>query len=222
MDAQAQSPDELVDILDADGRPTGQTKRRAEVHRDGDWHRSVHIWVWGIDDDGPFLLLNQRSRAKDVGPGALDPTVGGHLGAGETVQDAFREVEEEIGITLEPKAIVYLWCRQRDSASWFPGIRDRELQEVHIARDDRPLRGYHPNTAELEGLVKLPLAEALALFEHRIEAATGIVLHPGGDISPFRATVDQLLVRGDNPYFVDVAREISRRAAAEFPAPDRR
>jgi hypothetical protein len=33
----------LFDILDSDGRPTGVTKRRGDVHRDGDWHGALHI-----------------------------------------------------------------------------------------------------------------------------------------------------------------------------------
>ncbi len=54
--------DELFDVLDADGRPTGLAKPRGEVHRDGDWHGALHIWVGGIGDDGvPFVLFQRRS-----------------------------------------------------------------------------------------------------------------------------------------------------------------
>lgn len=37
--------EEYFDVLDEFGAQTGRTKLRKEVHRDGDWHASVHIWI---------------------------------------------------------------------------------------------------------------------------------------------------------------------------------
>ena len=48
----AQDPGEPFDVITADGRPTGRVKTRAEIHRDGDWHRAIHVWVAGVDDHG--------------------------------------------------------------------------------------------------------------------------------------------------------------------------
>jgi len=36
---------ELIDILDEQGNPTGQVKPQPDVHRDGDWHKTVHLWI---------------------------------------------------------------------------------------------------------------------------------------------------------------------------------
>jgi hypothetical protein len=36
---------EYLDVLDSKGVHTGERKLRAHVHRDGDWHRTVHVWV---------------------------------------------------------------------------------------------------------------------------------------------------------------------------------
>jgi hypothetical protein len=57
----------------------GATKRRGDVHRDGDWHRSVHVWL--VDGDGR-LLLQQRSVHKDTFPGRWDVSAAGHISAG--------------------------------------------------------------------------------------------------------------------------------------------
>ena len=51
----AQDPGEPFDIITADGRPTGRVKTRAEIHRDGDWHRAIHVWVAGVDDRGSAI-----------------------------------------------------------------------------------------------------------------------------------------------------------------------
>lgn len=168
--AVAQDPDEPFDLLRPDGTPTGQTKARALVHRDGDWHRAVHIWVAGIDQGGPFLLFQRRNARKDTWPGWLDVAVGGHLRAGEGIAETFREIEEEIGICATPDAARWLGTRQCFSEAE-PGIHDRELQEVFLLRDDRPLTDYRPNPSELSALVRFSLP---ALLDFLADAASAI------------------------------------------------
>ena len=128
----AQDFDELFDVVTASGEPTGRVKRRADVHRDGDWHRSIHVWVYGVEANAPFLLMNQRGLEKDTWPGVLDATVGGHLSAGETVEEAYREIEEEIGIVADPKRLRHIGARAR-SAESAEGIIDREIEEVFLS-----------------------------------------------------------------------------------------
>lgn len=166
----AQDPDELFDVVNEDGSPTGIVKRRTEVHRDGDWHRAIHVWVYGKGESGQFLLMNQRGRHKDTWPGMLDVTVGGHLAAGETVEQAFREIEEEVGIVAEPSRMRFIGTRKAYGES------ERELQDVFLYRDDQPLAEYRPNPAELEGLVLFSLAAAQAIFSGSVSAVDATLL----------------------------------------------
>lgn len=172
----AQDPDELFDVVTADGEATGITKRRADVHRDGDWHRAIHIWVYGELDGEPFMLLQQRSLLKDTNPGMLDPTVSGHLGAGERTDQAYREMEEEIGIVADPSRVRHIGTRPRSSEYVTPGVIDRELQDVFLYRDDRPLDEYRPNPAEVDALVRLSVSHAIAFFAGEITEASGTIL----------------------------------------------
>jgi isopentenyldiphosphate isomerase len=171
----AQDPDELFDVVTIHGDPTGVAKRRADVHRDGDWHRAIHIWIVSqIDGDGS-IIFQRRSLTKDTSPGALDPTVGGHLTSGETLEEAFREAEEEIGIAIASEAAVPVGRRIGINENDV-GIRDRELQDVYFVRDDRPLAEYRPNPAELDALIRVPLGEFLDLLAgHRASAPTEII-----------------------------------------------
>jgi isopentenyldiphosphate isomerase len=166
----AQDPDELFDVVNEDGSPTGIVKRRADVHRDGDWHRAIHVWLHGERDGVPFLLLNLRSRDKDTWPLRLDVTVGGHLAAGEDTSHAYREIHEEIGIEADPWRLLFIGRRKAI------GQTERELQDVFLYRDDRPLDAYAPNPAELAGLVELPVASALDLFSERVPTADALLL----------------------------------------------
>jgi isopentenyldiphosphate isomerase len=159
----AQDPGEPFDVITADGRPTGRVKTRVEVHRDGDWHRAIHVWVAGVDDRGAsFLIFQRRSPHKDTWPARYDATVGGHYRAGETLAETLREVEEEIGIIPDLRELRSLGVRVCANEAQ-PGIVDREIQDVFLLRDDRPLETFRPNPAELAALVRFPL-ETLVPF----------------------------------------------------------
>lgn len=45
---------EYFDVLDSEGHKTGRIKLRSAVHRDGDWHRAVNIWIVNGGGGGCF------------------------------------------------------------------------------------------------------------------------------------------------------------------------
>lgn len=162
--------DEPFNVLDSEGQPTGVIKPRGEIHRDGDWHRGLHIWVYGFDDrQRPFVLFQRRSEGKDTWPGALDVAVGGHFRAGETLRETLREAEEEIGLEAGLDELIPLGRRFIDSHG--PGYIDRELNEVFALRCDQPLTGYRLHPDEVAGIVAIKLDEVIALFEGTLNTA---------------------------------------------------
>jgi len=81
-------------------KSTGKVKERGRVHVDGDWHRSVQVWIVQADSqrDEIRVLLQRRSPYKDTHPNLLDVSCAGHANAGDGVLDsAIRELEEELG-----------------------------------------------------------------------------------------------------------------------------
>lgn len=64
--------EESFDVLHEDGSSAGFSKARSLVHRDGDWHRSTHIWV--VSTDGK-VLIQKRSVDKDTFPVSKDRLV---------------------------------------------------------------------------------------------------------------------------------------------------
>jgi isopentenyldiphosphate isomerase len=168
-DAMPQTSDEHLDVLDEAGMPTGEVKPRDRVHADGDWHRAFHLWVVR---EGRLVLLQRRARGKDLEAGKLDVTVGGHLSTGETVLDAVREAEEEIGLALRPGQLTFLGTAR--SVRTYPDALDRELQEVYVVRDERPLQHYALACAEVEVLYEAPVERVLELVrDGRYLAAEG-------------------------------------------------
>jgi isopentenyldiphosphate isomerase len=203
--APAQDPGEPFDVITADGRPTGRVKTRAEIHRDGDWHRAIHVWVTGVNDRGaPFLTFQRRSPHKDTWPARYDATVGGHYRAGETLAETLREVEEEIGIIPDPRALRSLGVRVCANEAQ-PGIVDREIQDVFLLRDDRHLETFRPNPAELAALVRFPLQTLLPFLAGECSEIEGASLAPqAARAEPITARSDDFIPTVDR-YFLRVA-----------------
>lgn len=154
--------DELFDVLDEHGNPTGQAKPRRLVHRDGDWHGALHIWIGGIDERGePFVLFQRRSATKDTWPNALDVAVGGHIRAGETLAETVREAEEEIGLPLRLDDVVCIG--RRFAVGSGPGVQEREVQEIYALRSDMPLGAYRLHPEEVDALVAPTIDDVLQL-----------------------------------------------------------
>lgn len=153
------STEELLDVLTSDGTPTGEAKARAAVHRDGDWHRVFHLW---IVKDGDAVLVQRRAPGKDLAPGKLDVTVGGHLRAGEGWPQGLREVEEELGFEVDPTELAHLGTFRNERT--YPHAVDREFQEVFALSRDAPLDAYPLDPREVDVLYELPLARAIELW----------------------------------------------------------
>ncbi|HET7034534.1 MAG TPA: NUDIX domain-containing protein [Thermomicrobiaceae bacterium] len=177
--------DELFDVLSEAGEPTGRVKRRAEVHRDGDWHRAFHLWVAWPSPAGPVLLFQRRASTKDTAPGMLDVAVGGHFRAGESLSAVVREIEEEIGLTPALAALHPLGTRRAISRT--PRWYDRELQEVYLLLLERQPE-LRPHPVELAGLVQVTVAgiERLHAGAGRVEALRAKV-QADGTLGPWRA-----------------------------------
>ena len=93
------TPDELFDVVDNRDQVVRQAPRR-EVHAQGWRHRAVHVLVFNRAGE---VFLQKRSMSKDMSPGLWDSSCSGHLDAGEDYDAAaWRELQEEIGLLVEP------------------------------------------------------------------------------------------------------------------------
>lgn len=201
----AQDPEEPFDVVRADGTATGIVKPRSEIHRDGDWHRALHVWVAGVDEAGsPFLMFQRRSALKDTWPNRYDATVGGHYRAGETLAEAVREIEEEIGVRPDGLALRPLGVRVCANEAE-AGVIDRELQDVFLLREDRALEAFRPHPVELAALARFPLEALIPFLAGEVDTAQGISIAAGAPRSePTSARIEDFIPTVDR-YFLRVA-----------------
>lgn len=106
---------EFFEIVDAEDQVIG-TALRSECHGNPQLiHRVAHVLVF---DRQGRLLLQKRSKYKDVQPGKWDTSVGGHLDPGETYAAAAkREMFEELGVADLPLTFLYAYPMRNDFES---------------------------------------------------------------------------------------------------------
>ena len=119
---------EYFDILDENGNKTGETKLRKEVHRNGDWHKAVDIFI--INDNNE-ILLQKRSAVKEAYPNMWTTSASGHLSAGDdSINAAIREIKEELGLTVTKEELRYLFT-VKENKVW-NDIIDNEIVDVFL------------------------------------------------------------------------------------------
>ena len=86
---------EMVDVVNELDEVIGSAPRK-NIHDTNHFHRAVHLFIF--NDDGK-LWLEKRAPHCDTFPGYYSSSVAGHVGRGETYdQAARRELKEELGL----------------------------------------------------------------------------------------------------------------------------
>jgi len=126
---------EIFEIVDDQDRVIGTAPRRA-CHGDPTLvHRVAHVLVFNLRGE---LLLQKRSRHKDIQPGKWDTSVGGHLDPGEDYRTAaVREMAEELGIEGIPLTFLYKsQIRNEIESENVATFLACHVGPVHFARDE--------------------------------------------------------------------------------------
>jgi hypothetical protein len=116
--------------------------------------------------------------------------------------ETLREIEEEIGVAPDLKDLRPLGVRVCANEAQ-PGIVDREIQDIFLLRDDRPLEVFRPNPAELAALVRFPLETLLPFLAGESSEIGGDSRAPAATqaesitarIEDFIPTVDRYFLR---------------------------
>lgn len=122
------------------------------MHRDGDWHRTVHVWL--LNPRGE-LLLQHRGPAQESNPNLWDVSSAGHCLSGDCAEEtAVRELEEELGWSAEAGDLLRLgelksvWRQQ--------GLLDCEFSVIFLLRLDEVRPEFNLQKEEVQGVKWVP------------------------------------------------------------------
>lgn len=191
---------ESLDIYDDNVQRIGAKDREA-VHASGDWHKAFHCWIVAEREDQPVVLFQLRGPDKKVFPNKLDITAAGHLVQGESVEDGLRELEEELGVTVDFDRLIPLGLRTE--VVQLGDVINREFDETFLLHDNRALQEYKLQEEEVTGLAEIGIDEGQQLFGGDLDSVTAraIMLNESGTSEEdLRVTVDSVIPRTDRYY----------------------
>ena len=155
---------EILDIVDENGLPTGQTVERTLAHAQGIRHRTAHVWLLRRRNGKVQVLLQKRSENKDSFPGCYDISSAGHIPAGvDFAESALRELREELGVTLEPSALMLCGNRLSRKDDVFHGqpFHDDQYSRVFAAWYDAEEADFALQKEEVSAVRWMDLAECM-------------------------------------------------------------
>ncbi|KAM2079420.1 hypothetical protein ACFX1R_026932 [Malus domestica] len=130
--------EEYFDVLTKTGQKTGISKPRGDVHRDGDYHRAVHVWIFA--ESTQELLIQKRSDCKDLWAGRWDISSAGHISAGDSsLITARRELQEELGIVLPKDAFEMLFVYLEECVTNDGKFINNEFNDVYLVTTVNPI-----------------------------------------------------------------------------------
>lgn len=92
----------------------------------------------------------------------VKPRAAGHLAAGESLRDGPREIAEELGLNVDFEDLIPLG--RRVGINKIGDFIDRQICHVFLYQCNQPLEAYDYQRAEVAGLIKLPIDDAMRLF----------------------------------------------------------
>ena len=159
---------EMLDIVDENGVPTGQSVPRTTAHAEGLRHRTSHVWIVRRKNGRVQVLLQMRCAAKDSYPGCYDISSAGHIPAGaEFVGSALRELREELGVSAAPADLHECGLRRFRFEAEFHGkaFKDNQVSKVFCLWLDREAEDFAVQKSEIDYVKWFDLDEAVAAVE---------------------------------------------------------
>lgn len=154
--------EEIFDIVNEIGQPTGAIATRSQAHAEGLKHRTAHIWVIREKNGRKEVLLQKRALNKDSFPGRYDTSSAGHIQAGdEPLESALRELSEELGIQALPDDLKFIGTFPILYEKEFHGkmFKDNEVAFVYVYEKDVDIAKLTIQKEELDSVEWFDLEE---------------------------------------------------------------
>ena len=165
---------EYIDIIDSKtGNNTGVIKSKLEVHKNGYWHRTIHVWFVNSKNE---IMLQHRSKEMENHPDCWDISVAGHISSGEDATiAALREIKEEIGINLPTNELKMIDKTIHQVVLNNKTYFDNEHSNIYLVRADFDIDKLQMQKSEIQNLRWIAIPE---FKKWVIEKRSNLVPHP--------------------------------------------
>ena len=153
--------EEFLEVYSPEGTKTGQKKSKSEIHRIGLFHSTVHVWIFTEEGN---ILIQKRSKKKELNPGVWDVSVAGHVKFNENIKKAAkRETLEETGININTKDLLKIGVYR--SINIHPTAIDKEFFHTYILKIDKNSINLDFKNNEVDDLKFISIEEMESLIK---------------------------------------------------------
>ena len=153
--------EEFLEVYSPEGTKTGQKKSKSEIHRKGLFHSTVHVWIFTEEGN---ILIQKRSKKKELNPGVWDVSVAGHIKFNENIKKAAkRETLEETGININIEDLLKIGVYR--SINIHPTAIDKEFFHTYILKIDKNSINLDFKNNEVDDLKFISIEEMESLIK---------------------------------------------------------
>ena len=125
--------EEFLEIYSPEGKRTGNKESKSNIHLNGFFHATIHVWIFTKKGN---ILIQKRSKKKELNPGIWDVSVAGHVGFNENIRVAAkRETFEETGININTEDLSEIGVYK--SVNIYPKTIDKEFHHTYVLLLDK-------------------------------------------------------------------------------------
>ena len=142
---------ELMEKFDNKRRPLNKLGERYHDVKD-EYVQGVHVWIMNSKNE---FLIQKRSKFKRLYPNLWSITSGGTDAGETTVETAYREVKEELGIEIRPEELELMmtYKRNHDFVDVYLAKKDIDLNDI-VMQKEEVAEVKWVSSEELENLIK--------------------------------------------------------------------
>lgn len=154
--------DEMIDVLDEYGNPTGEICAKSFAHNNGIWHREIAIFIKNNNNE---FLMQKRASTKKQFPNKWGLT-SGHVASGETFEDAaVREIKEENGIFINKNNLINIKTYKIKINHDNINVKNNIYARYYLFNTNKSINEYTINPTEVSELKYIPFKELKRIIE---------------------------------------------------------
>lgn len=163
---------EYIDIYDSKENLLGYCEKE-KAHELGCWHKVFGCIIYNSKNSKVYFQLKNPKHNNIHTKELLEITAGGHLMAGETLEDGVREIKEETGLKVNFKELDFVEKRKINIKVKQDYIV-REFQYFYSLNRDIKLNDFiNYDKSEVSSFVELNIKDTIKLLNNKVEQIKG-------------------------------------------------